>query len=177
MVVADNLRSSKILVVEDEPGIVALLEFILDDAGYENVISTTDPRQAVDLFLSFSPDLILLDLHMPHKSGLEVMWDLREHVAESYVPVLMLTGDISQEAKVRALATGAKDFLQKPYDNTEVRLRIRNLLETRHLYLALQGQNEHLEEVVRKRTTELETAKVEILQRLALAAEFRDDQT
>ena len=177
MGIADNLRTSKILIVEDEPGIIALLEFILEDAGYSNVVSTTDPRQAVDLYLGLSPDLILLDLHMPHKSGLEVMWDLRELVAESFVPVLMLTGDISQEAKVRALATGAKDFLQKPFDNTEVRLRIRNLLETRYLYQQLEGQNNQLEQLVRERTSQLEDAKVEILKRLALAAEFRDDQT
>lgn len=175
--IADVLRNSKILIVEDDPGIVTLLELILEDAGYPNVVSTTDPREALDLYLGFEPDLILLDLHMPHKSGLEVMWDLREYVSESYVPVLMLTGDISQEAKVRALATGAKDFLHKPYDNTEVRLRIKNLLETRHLYLALQSQNENLEQQVEERTSELETAKHEIIHRLALAAEFRDDQT
>jgi len=151
---------------------------MLRRAGYERLVSTTDPRTVVPLFLEHRPDLILLDLHMPHVDGFGVLEQLRPHVPESsYFPILVLTADISPEAKQRALSVGAKDFLAKPFDSIEVMLRIRNLLEARYLYLALQEQNDLLEDKVRRRTSELEEAQVEILERLALAAEFRDDAT
>jgi putative two-component system response regulator len=96
---------------------------------------------------------------------------------DSYLPILILTGDIRFEARQRALSSGAKDFLLKPFDMTEVLLRIKNLLETRSLYLLLQEQNQNLEVRVAARTRELEEARVEILQRLSDAAEYRDDDT
>jgi len=130
------------------------------------------------MYAEFQPDLILLDLHMPGLDGFGVMETLKPLIPpESYVPVLVLTADITSEAKQRALANGAKDFLAKPFDVTEVLLRIRNLLETRVLYLELQHYNRILEQKVRARTQELEKAKIEILERLALAAEYRDDLT
>jgi putative two-component system response regulator len=89
----------------------------------------------------------------------------------------MLTADSSNETKRRALAGGVKDFLTKPFDAAECVLRIENLLETRSLYTTISKQNEFLEERVAERTRELEGAQVEILQRLAAAAEFRDDET
>jgi putative two-component system response regulator len=95
----------------------------------------------------------------------------------TYLPILVLTADISQSIKQRALACGAKDFLTKPFDITEVVLRMRNLLETRFLHLRLAGHNRELEVKVRERTLDLEAARVEVLQRLSLAAEFRDDDT
>jgi putative two-component system response regulator len=95
-----------------------------------------------------------------------------------------LTSDGSSEAKRRALSNGARDFLIKPLSPIEVRLRIRNQIETRFLHLALQNQNQWLEDRVRERTAELtrrteelEEARIEILERLARAAEFRDDET
>src|SRR5580704_15939413 len=98
-------------------------------------------------------------------------------VNDIYLPILVLTADASAAIKQRALACGAKDFLTKPFDVTEVVLRITNLLETRFLHLQLRDQNQILEVKVRERTRELEEARIEILQRLALAAEFRDDAT
>src|SRR5262249_33461376 len=95
----------------------------------------------------------------------------------SYLPVVMLSADITAEAKQQALAGGAKDFLTKPFDAVEVVLRCENLLETRFLHLALQDQNQLLEDKVRERTQQLEESHREMLDRLAVAAEFRDDQT
>ena len=89
----------------------------------------------------------------------------------------MLTGDDTQEAKREALSRGAKDFLNKPFHSDEVLLRIGTLLETRFLYLQIQSQNQILEAKVRDRTRELEAAQIEIIERLARAAEFRDDNT
>jgi putative two-component system response regulator len=109
--------------------------------------------------------------------GLAVMDELNQIAEASYLPILMLTGDVSQEAKREALSRGAKDFLNKPFHSDEVLLRIGTLLETRFLYLQIQGQNQMLEAKVRERTRELEAAQIEIIERLARAAEFRDDNT
>lgn len=167
-----------ILIVDDQENNIRILERTLRRAGYDQLFSTTDPRKAVPLFLEHQPDLVLLDLHMPYLDGFGVLEQVGPHVPEgSYLPILVLTADISTEAKQRALSMGAKDFLAKPFDATEVLLRIKNLLEARFLYLALQQQNDLLEMKVQQRTRELEEAQVEILERLALAAEFRDDAT
>ena len=114
---------------------------------------------------------------MPHLDGLEVMDELNQIAEASYLPILMLTGDVTQEAKREALSRGAKDFLNKPFHTDEVLLRIGTLLETRFLYLQIQRQNQMLEAKVRERTRELEAAQIEIIERLARAAEFRDDNT
>jgi signal transduction histidine kinase/DNA-binding NarL/FixJ family response regulator len=135
MLPADLARAS-ILVVDDEQSNVDLLEMILADEGYLRVASTRDPRLVLEIFDAVRPDLVLLDLHMPHEDGFAVMRRLREHVAaDDFVPVLVLTADATPEAKLRALSEGAKDFLTKPLDTVEAGLRIRNLLETRLLYL------------------------------------------
>ena len=174
----DQLKDASILVVDDEGSNVLLLKRLLQQAGYTNVRSTTDPREVVPLYNAAPPDLILLDLHMPYIDGFAVMELLAPQIAAgTYLPILVLTADITPEAKRRALAIGAKDFLNKPFDHTEVLLRIRNLLETRHLHRQLQDQNRLLEEKVRERTLELEEARIDILERLAIAAEYRDDAT
>jgi putative two-component system response regulator len=150
---------------------------LLERAGFSRLESTTDPRQVADLYVHFRPDLILLDLHMPHMDGLQVLEGLNQIAEASYLPILMLTGDTSQEARRDALSRGAKDFVGKPFHPDEVLLRISTLLETRFLYLQIQSQNQMLEAKVRERTRELEAAQIEIIERLARAAEFRDDNT
>jgi putative two-component system response regulator len=167
----DDLRQAKVLIVDDEPVNHVLLEAILRKAGVERIEKTTDPREALSLWGDLEPDLLLLDLQMPNLDGFEVMDQLGELVSpETYVPILVLTADPSRETKREALARGAKDFLTKPFDPDEVMLRIKNLLETRSLHV-------HLESRVYERTIELEEARLEMLERLALAAEYRDDDT
>ena len=173
-----ELRESSILVVDDEATNLRMLEKILARAGYENVRTESDSREVMGLFRELRPDLLLLDLRMPHLDGFDVLAFLAEEVpAHTYHPVLVLTGDLAPEVRERALSAGARDFITKPFDVTEVLLRIRNLLETRALHVELQHQNESLESRVRERTRELAQAQIEILQRLALAAEYRDDIT
>jgi putative nucleotidyltransferase with HDIG domain len=169
---------ARILIVDDEPQNVELLKKVLDRAGFSRIESTNDPREAVPMYIKLRPDIILLDLHMPHMDGLEVMDSLTQ-LAEStsYLPILMLTGDHNAQSRREALSRGAKDFVNKPFNNDEVLLRIRTLLETRFLYLQIQSQNQLLEAKVRDRTKELEAAQIEIIERLARAAEFRDDNT
>jgi putative two-component system response regulator len=170
-------KHARILIVDDEPVNVELLQRLLLRAGFSKLAATHDPREVADLYVKFRPDLILLDLHMPHMDGLQVMDELNQIAEASYLPILMLTGDVSQEAKQEALSRGAKDFLNKPFHSDEVMLRIGTLLETRFLYLQIQSQNQMLEAKVRERTRELEAAQIEIIERLAKAAEFRDDNT
>jgi putative two-component system response regulator len=170
-------KNARILIVDDEQINVELLRRLLERAGFSRIESTNDSREAVDLYLTFRPDLIVLDLHMPHRDGLEVLDELNAIAEASYLPILMLTGDDTQEAKREALSRGAKDFLNKPFHSDEVLLRIGTLLETRFLYLQIQSQNQMLEAKVRDRTRELEAAQIEIIERLARAAEFRDDHS
>ena len=152
-----TLKNAKILIVDDRESNINILEGLLEETGYTHFQSTTDPRRVVDLFKSFNPDLILLDLMMPHFSGFEVMAQLHTITpAKTYLPILVLTADITPEAKLQALSNGAKDFLSKPFDLYEVRLRINNLLETRYLYQQLENQNQILEEKVKARTFDLE---------------------
>ena len=173
-----NSNESRILIVDDEQGNVDVLTRMLKAAGYRRVEGTTDSSQTVAIFHQFRPDLILLDLTMPVMDGFAVLERLAPLMPNDvYLPILILTGDIRFEARQRALSSGAKDFLLKPFDMTEVLLRIKNLLETRNLYLLLQEQNQNLEARVAARTRELEEARVEILQRLSDAAEYRDDDT
>jgi len=171
-----DLSSLKILLVDDEETILVILKGILQRAGYTHVSTLDDPRKALERFLEERPDLMVLDHHMPGKDGLEVIEELRPYLPD-YFPILMLTGDERPELKETALSSGAKDFLVKPINPVEVRLRIRNLLEARYFHQQLQHNNERLEAMVRQRTRELENAHVEMLIRLAKAAEYRDDDT
>jgi putative two-component system response regulator len=172
------VQNSRILIVDDQHENVTLLDRTLRSAGYTHIASTTDSRQALNLFTEFQPDLVALDLRMPHVDGFALLKQLRSRVpAGTFVPVLVLTADNSRKTKHEALTLGAKDFLTKPIDVAEALLRIYNLLETRYLHEELRRHSETLEEKVRMRTEELEQAQLEILQRLALAAEYRDDCT
>jgi DNA-binding NarL/FixJ family response regulator len=161
----ETVQSSRILIVDDQQANVAMLEDLLGQAGYPKLKGITDPRAAVAAFDEFRPDLILLDLLMPHLDGFAVMAQLRPLIPpDNLLPILVLTADMTTEIKRRALAEGATDFLAKPLDTTEVLLRIRNLLHTRALHLQLQNQNEVLEQRVGERTRELEEARAQILE-------------
>lgn len=168
---------ARILIIDDEAANVDVLRRVLARGGFMRIKSTTDPRKAAKLYVEFRPDLILLDLHMPHLSGFAVMDELNQIAEATYLPILVLTADVSPEARSDALSRGAKDFVSKPFSAEEVLLRIGTLLETRFLYLQIQSQNQVLEAKVRERTRELEGAQFEIIERLAKAAEFRDDKT
>lgn len=169
---------ARILIIDDEPSIVKVVTAILARAGYQHVHGLTDGLLAETTMRKLQPDLILLDLRMPNRDGLQVLDALVAEIPRStYLPIVMLTGDDRPEIRAQALARGARDFLHKPFDRTEVLLRIQNLLETRGLHRRLEGQNRVLEERVKDRTLELEAAQLEVLHRLAGAGEYRDDDT
>jgi putative two-component system response regulator len=177
MITAAALRNARILIVDDEPDNVEMLRRMLEREGIGRIESTTDSREVASLYVQQRPDLILLDLQMPHLDGLDVMAQLNEIAEASYLPILILSGDLAPEARRDALSRGAKDFVAKPFHHDELLLRIRTLLETRLLYLQIQSQNQLLEAKVRDRTRALEETQAEIVARLAVAAEFRDDNT
>jgi two-component system NtrC family sensor kinase len=150
---ATNLTDSRILIVDDQTDNLRVLATVLEFAGYANVHCLSDSRNILPVFREFQPDVILLDLHMPHVDGLAAMDQLATVIPEDdYLPVLVLTGDGTSEAKEKALSHGAHDYLSKPLNRTEVQLRVKNLLQTRHLHLQLRAQNASLEQQVRRRT-------------------------
>lgn len=139
--------SGRILIVDDEESLVWALEKLLQQAGYTEIATTTDPREALALFEAFRPDIVLLDLQMPYVDGYAVLRAVRARVAsDPYFPILLLTGEVQQEAKHRALLEGAKDFLSKPFESLSVLLRVGSLLETRALYQRLAQQAQLLEQ-------------------------------
>jgi putative two-component system response regulator len=177
MITASN-PDARILIIDDEPGNVKVLKRVLAVAGYREVTAITDPRVAIARFAEIEPDILLLDLHMPEIDGVGVMKRLRAGMPTSeYFPILMLTGDDSPQACQRALAMGASDFVAKPFDMHEVLIRIKNLLATRSLHRQVAKHTHELERKVRERTAELDIAQLDTIARLALAAEFRDDET
>lgn len=172
-----NKSDISLLVIDDEKANVDLLIRILRREGYERVRGTVDPEDAVPLALVDHPDIVLLDLHMPRRSGIEVMHALRECRDFRDPFVVILTGDVSSTAKTHALSSGARDFITKPFDVVEVVLRIANLADLRTVHKALYQSNATLEAKVLARTAELELARSDIIHRLGMAAEFRDDDT
>ncbi len=172
-----ELIDSSILIVDDEPTNVLLLEHILSDAGYKNLDSESDPRQVQGLHQRKNYDAILLDLHMPHLNGFEVLAQLNWIEDDGYVPVIMLTADNSPQSRLDALREGARDFLTKPFDQAEVLSRLANLLEVRLLHKKIRTQNSQLEERVRERTEELNKTRIQAIRGLGKAAEYRDTDT
>jgi putative two-component system response regulator len=173
-----ELRRLRILAVDDEESNLLLLRRILELEGYTDIHVCSDAALVPEMFIRLAPDLVLLDLHMPKITGFELMERLAPlSGGASDVPFLVLTADATDDAKRRALSLGARDFLTKPLDRIELLLRVHNLLQVKHLQDRLREYNTLLEDRVVDRTRDLDTARMEILDRLALAAEYRDDQT
>lgn len=143
MVDAADILDARILIVDDQETNVQLLEQMLRQAGYRCLTSTMDPRAVCDLHRANQYDLILLDLQMPDMDGFQVMESLKEDESDGYLPVLVITAQPGH--KLRALASGARDFISKPFDLMEARTRIHNMLEVRLLYKQLEDSNRALE--------------------------------
>ena len=170
--------TARILAADDDASALRVLQRILGRAGFAHLRTTQDGTEVPDLFTEFQPDLVVLDLHMGPVEGTDVIRRLRPLIpASTYLPILIVSGDLTAEARVGALEVGAVDFIGKPYAVDEVLLRVRNHLHTRSLHLAVASQNRELEHKVQARTRELEDAAWEVLERLARAAELRDDDT
>jgi putative two-component system response regulator len=173
-----SLRKARILIVDDQPANVLVLKKTLQMAGYQSVAGITDPTQVKTLHQEHPYDVILLDIRMPKLDGFGVMSQLRELQQEDdYVAILVLTAQTDEETRIRALKEGATDFVTKPFNRVEVLNRLHNMLEVRILHNRLREQNDALEQRVRERTQELNDTRLEIIRRLGLAAEYRDNET
>lgn len=136
-----QILARRILAIDDEEANVLLLRSVLEREGYQDIHTLTDPSAAVEAYAALAPDIVLLDLMMPQVDGFQLLEAFSRHDRpDEFRPVLVLTADTTLQARRRALALGAKDFVSKPFDVIEVALRIRNLLETRMLYERLRGE-------------------------------------
>jgi putative two-component system response regulator len=159
--------SARILIVDDHEDSANVLERLLRSAGYAGIVTLTDSRKVLPTFREFDPDLLIVDIRMPHLDGFAVLRQIQPRGGDRFRPVLMITGDADASLKEQALGSGASDFLQKPFDAAEIVLRVRNLLRIRFFTTRLELE-------VADRTAALRRSEVEIAHRLALAAELRD---
>lgn len=174
MLSEDDFLDASILIVDDQASNVALLEQLLNDAGYRCVSSTMNPKEVGALHGANRYDLILLDLQMPGMDGFQVMEGLQAGNADSYLPVIVLTAQPAH--KLRALQSGARDFISKPFDLVEVKTRIRNMLEVRLLYKKLESYNQELEQAVAERTAELRESEARFRSLTELASDWYWEQ-
>ncbi len=138
----DRFAGMSVLIIDDNESNVDLLRSVIADEGLSGAYTETDSRRIFDRLVEVHPDLVLLDLHMPNVDGFEILERIKTVAGGEYLPVIVLTADITSDARDRALSLGAQDFLTKPFDITEVVLRTANLLQTRMLYESLRGEAE-----------------------------------
>jgi PAS domain S-box-containing protein len=169
-----NILDARILVVDDQEVNVILLTQMLSEAGYSNVSSTMDPRQVCALHRANAYDLILLDLQMPGMDGFAVLTGLKTIDPDDYLPVIVITAQPGH--KLKALQSGAKDFISKPFDLVEVKTRIHNMLEVRLLYKELQRMNDALEHTVQLRTSEMRESEARFRSLAELASDWYWEQ-
>lgn len=174
---AGVVKKATIAIVDDEPAIVALAKNYLQKSGYSKFVPISRSTEAMDRIRSESPDLVLLDIHMPEVDGFELLASIRRETWGKHLPVLILTSSTNQETKVKALSLGASDFLEKPLRAKELTIRVNNTLMAKHYVDSLTDHSRELEREVRIRTAEVTASRKDVIQCLARAAELRDDQT
>ena len=173
----ETKSNERILIVDDEPTNLKLLDKMLRSQGYQGLVLVDDPRRVLDLYQAMQPDLILLDLNMPYLDGYQVMEQLKALNDPLMPPIVILTAQHGKESLLRALATGARDFIGKPFDRNELLMRVRNLLDAQLAHRMLYDQKAVLECMVQQRTEELRRTQLQVVQRLGMAAEHRDEET
>ena len=166
-----------ILIVDDEPANLKLLDKMLGAQGYTNLVLVQDPRLVLERYREQRPDLIMLDINMPHLDGFAVLAQLRELNDPLLPPIVVLTAQHGREYLLRALNDGARDFIGKPFDRPELLARVRNLLDAHMAHRMVHDQKNVLDELVHQRTEELRQTRLQVVQRLGRAAENRDNET
>ena len=170
-------NDARILIIDDEPPNLKLLDKMLASQGYQQRVLIQDPREVLPSYQQQRPDLILLDINMPHLDGYQVMEQLTGLNDPLLPPIVILTAQHAKDYLLRALAAGARDFVSKPFDRNELLMRVRNLLDAQLAHRMLHSQKDVLEQMVRERTDELHHTRLQVVQRLGKAAEYRDEET
>jgi putative two-component system response regulator len=174
---AEQLELARILIVDDEPANLKLLDKMLASQGYRRLVTIQDPREVLARYREARTDLILLDINMPHLDGYQVMEQLKALDDPLLPPIVILTAQHGRDTLLRALAAGARDFIDKPFDRAELLMRVRNLLEAQLAHRLVHDQKAVLEEMVHARTEALNQTRLQIVRRLGRAAEYRDNET
>jgi len=173
----EYINNSSILIVDDEPANLKLLDRLLRGQGYHRLVLESDPRQVLTHYRVQRPDLILLDINMPYLNGYQVIDALKALDDPLLPPIVILTAQYGKEHVLQALAAGARDLITKPFDRNELLMRVRNLLEAQLAHTLIHEQKQVLESMVRIRTEELRRTRLQVVQRLGMAAEYRDEET
>ncbi len=173
----ESIKNATIMIVDDEPINIKVVRKYLQNAGYQSFVSTSESREAIDLMRIEQPDVVVLDVMMPHISGLEIVEAMRCDPLLQHIPVLILTAASDAQTRLKALELGATDFLGKPVESSELVARIRNMLIVKSHHDHLANYSAKLEHEVRLRTAELASSRQEVIHVLACAAEYRDQET
>lgn len=168
---------ARILVVDDEPSNLKLLDKMLSSQGYTQLTLVQDPREVLTRYQEARPDLILLDINMPHLDGYQVMAQLKALNDPLLPPIVVLTAQHGRDYLLRALAGGARDFVGKPFERLELLMRVKNLIDVHLAHRLVHDQKSVLEEMVRARTEELRKTRLQVVRHLGRAAEYRDNET
>ena len=171
------LNHARIFIVDDEPANLKLLDKMLGSQGYNQLVLIQDPREVLERYREQRPELILLDINMPHLDGFAVMEQLKALADPLLPPIVVLTAQHGRETMLKALATGARDFVGKPFDRVELLMRVRNLLDAQLAHSLVHDQKAALEDMVRARTEALNQTRLQVVHRLGRAAEYRDNET
>ena len=174
MLSGSDILNASLLIVDDQEANIYLLEAMLRGVGYTRITSTQNPYDVCELYRKNRYDLILLDLQMPGMDGFQVLEDLKKIEKDGYLPVLVVTAQ--SDHKLRALQAGAKDFISKPFDLTELKTRIYNMLEVRLLYKQTENHNKVLEQTVEARTAELRESEARFRRLTELSSDWYWEQ-
>ncbi len=172
-----NAKHARIMIVDDDPVILKLLDKLLASEGYDNTVLIQDPREVIKRYKEERPKLVLLDINMPHMDGFHVLKQLKTLNDRLMPPVIVLTAQKGRDYLLRALSGGARDFITKPFDRTEILMRVLNSLDAHLDHLMIHDQKAALDSLVRQRTAELRKTQLQIVQRLGKASEYRDEET
>ena len=169
---------AKILIVDDDESISLMTETVLRIEGYTCIHSLNDPRGVLTSFIEFEPDLVILDLMMPHLDGFQLLQCIHNTWKQATpVPILVVSSLGAGDERYRALAEGAIDVFCKPFEPKELLFRIQNLLRLRMAYREIEIEREKLSREAEEFHSTLQKTYIEVVERLAHAAECRDDDT
>jgi putative two-component system response regulator len=172
-----EVRTSKVMIVDDEELIIRVVRRFLATDGYENFVTLTDPREAIEVINREKPDVVLLDIMMPHITGLDLLKIRQKTEVFQHIPFIILSANSENQIKRDALKYGATDFLNKPVDPSDLVLRVQNALTVKRHHDHLSNYASQLEQEVCERTKQIEKSREQIIHCLARAAEYRDNET